>query len=133
RVHAPQDRRALRSISGTRAHVTARDVRWRIAAMLMLASAISYIDRQALSVNASLIRGEFGLSNTDYSYLITAFLVAYTVSQIASGHLVDRLGTRAALAICAAFWSSAAVLHGLVAGFLGLAVCRFALGIAEAG
>src|SRR5207247_4185407 len=54
-------------------------------------------------------------------------------SQIASGHLVDRVGTRAALALCAAFWSTAAVLHGLVTGFLGLAVCRFALGIAEAG
>ena len=108
-------------------------VRWRIAALLMFASAISYIDRQALSVNASVIRGEFGLSNTDYSYLITAFLVAYTISQILSGHLVDRLGTRTALALCAAFWSSAAVLHGAVTGVLGLAVCRFLLGIAEAG
>lgn len=57
-----------------------RGLRWRIAAMLTLASAISYIDRQALSVNASLIRNEFRLSNTDYSYLITSFLVAYTIS-----------------------------------------------------
>jgi ACS family hexuronate transporter-like MFS transporter len=101
--------------------------------MLMLASAVSYIDRQALSVNASVIRGEFRLSNTDYSYLITVFLVAYTISQTISGHLVDRLGTRAALALCAAFWSSAAVLHGAVTGFAGLAICRFLLGIAEAG
>jgi ACS family hexuronate transporter-like MFS transporter len=101
--------------------------------MLALASAISYIDRQALSVNASLIRGEFGLSNTDYSYLITSFLVAYTISQTLSGHMVDRLGTRAALAGCAAFWSAAALLHGAVTGFVGLAVCRFLLGLAEAG
>lgn len=101
--------------------------------MLMLASAISYIDRQALSINAPVIRGEFGLSNTDYSYLITAFLVAYTISQIVSGHLVDRVGTRTALALCAAFWSCAAVLHGAVAGFVALAVCRFLLGVAEAG
>ena len=101
--------------------------------MLMAASAISYIDRQALSVNASLIRDEFKLSNTDYSYLISAFLVAYTLSQIISGDLVDRLGTRAALTLCAAFWSGAAVLHGVVTGFLGLATCRFLLGLAEAG
>jgi MFS transporter, ACS family, aldohexuronate transporter len=99
----------------------------------MLASAVSYVDRQALSVNASLIRGEFRLSNTDYSFLISAFLVAYTVSQIISGDLVDRLGTRVALTLCAAFWSAAAVLHGAVAGFLGLATCRFLLGLAEAG
>jgi ACS family hexuronate transporter-like MFS transporter len=108
-------------------------LRWRIAAMLTLASAISYIDRQALSVNASLIRGEFGLSNTHYSYLITSFLVAYTVSQTLSGHMVDRLGTRVALAVCAVFWSAAALLHGLVTGFAGLAVCRFLLGLGEAG
>lgn len=101
--------------------------------MLTLASAISYIDRQALSVNASLIRAEFGLSNTDYSYLITSFLVAYTIGQTLSGHMVDRLGTRVALAVCAAFWSAAALLHGAVTGFVGLAVCRFLLGIAEAG
>ena len=108
-------------------------LRWRIAAMLTLASAISYIDRQALSVNASLIRGEFGLSNTHYSYLITSFLVAYTISQTLSGHMVDRLGTRVALAACAVFWSAAALLHGLVTGFAGLAVCRFLLGLGEAG
>jgi len=108
-------------------------MRWRIAVMLMLASAISYIDRQALSVNASLVRGEFGLSNTDYSYLITAFLVAYTIGQTLSGHLVDRLGTRMALALCAAFWSTVALLHGLVTGFAGLTVCRFLLGLTEAG
>jgi MFS transporter, ACS family, aldohexuronate transporter len=113
--------------------VTIRDVRWRIASMLMLASAISYIDRQALSINASVIRREFSLSNTDYSYLITAFLVAYTISQIVSGHLVDRLGTRTALTLCAVFWSCVAVLHGAVAGFVTLAVCRFLLGMAEAG
>ena len=103
-------------------------LRWRIAAMLTLASAISYIDRQALSVNASLIRGEFGLSNTHYSYLIASFLVAYTISQTLSGHMVDRLGTRVALAACAMFWSAAALLHGLVTGFAGLTVCRFLLG-----
>jgi ACS family hexuronate transporter-like MFS transporter len=101
--------------------------------MLTVASAISYIDRQALSVNASLIRDEFGLSNTDYSYLIASFLTAYTISQTLSGHMVDRLGTRAALAACAAFWSAAALLHGAVTGFVGLAFCRFLLGIAEAG
>ena len=101
--------------------------------MLTLASAISYIDRQALSVNASLIRGEFGLSNTHYSYLITSFLVAYTISQTLSGHMVDRLGTRVALAACAVFWSAAALGHGLVTGFAGLAICRFLLGLGEAG
>jgi ACS family hexuronate transporter-like MFS transporter len=101
--------------------------------MLALASAISYIDRQALSVNASLIRGEFGLSNTHYSYLIASFLVAYTISQTLSGHMVDRLGTRVSLAACAVFWSAAALLHGLVTGFAGLVVCRFLLGLGEAG
>src|SRR5581483_3619235 len=66
-------------------------------------------------------------------YLITAFLVAYTISQVVSGDLVDRLGTRTALALCAAVWSTAAICHAAVAGFLSLAVCRFVLGLAEAG
>ena len=44
-------------------------VRWRIAVMLCLVTAISYVDRQALSVAAPVVREEFQLSNTEYGWI----------------------------------------------------------------
>jgi ACS family hexuronate transporter-like MFS transporter len=108
-------------------------LRWSVAWLLFFASAISYIDRQALSINAPTIRAEFGLTNTDYSYLVIAFLVSYTVGYSATGYLVDRIGARLAFAIFMVGWSIVGMLHGLAAGFLSLLVYRFLLGLTEAG
>src|SRR5213078_3461863 len=43
------------------------------------------IDRQALSVNAPHLRRDLGLSATQYSYLVTAFLIAYTIGPVDRG------------------------------------------------
>jgi ACS family hexuronate transporter-like MFS transporter len=108
-------------------------LRWSIVWLLFFASAISYVDRQALSINAPIIRDEFGLSNTEYSYLVIAFLVAYTFGYSATGYLVDRIGARRAFTLYMVGWSAVAALHGFAAGFRSLLVYRFLLGLGEAG
>lgn len=110
-----------------------QNMRWIVVAMFFFASVISYVDRQVLSVNAPLIREQFALSNVDYSYLVTSFLVAYTIGYTALGIVVDRLGTRLAFALFIVCWSVAGVAHALVIGPLSLAVCRFLLGFFEGG
>ena len=60
-------------------------VRWRILAFFFCATVVSYLDRQALSVNAPVIREQYGLSNAQYSQLVSAFLVAYTLGQPLAG------------------------------------------------
>jgi ACS family hexuronate transporter-like MFS transporter len=104
-----------------------------MAAMFFLATVISYIDRQALSVNAPLVRDELRLSNLQYSHLVTAFLVAYTVGQSLTGRLVDALGTRVGFTLSMAWWSIAGMLHAGARGFGDLALYRFLLGLGEAG
>jgi ACS family hexuronate transporter-like MFS transporter len=108
-------------------------LRWYIVGLLFAGSAISYIDRQALSINAPAIRDEFGLTNTEYAYLVTAFLVAYTFGYSASGYLVDKIGTRLAFTFFMVSWSIVAALHGFASGFGSLGALRFLLGLAEAG
>ena len=71
-----------------------RNNRVVIVALLFLATVISYIDRQVLSVNAPIIREELGLSNVDYSRIVFSFLLAYTFMLAGSGWLMDRWGTR---------------------------------------
>jgi ACS family hexuronate transporter-like MFS transporter len=101
--------------------------------MLLLATVISYLDRQALSVNAPVIRAHLGLSNIPYSYLVTSFLVAYTIGQTLAGWLVDRLGTRLAFSLCMIWWSMAGMLHAAARSLGEFAVYRFLLGLGEAG
>src|SRR5690242_14446405 len=97
------------------------------------ATVINYLDRQTLSVAAPVLREQFHLSNVEYSRVVFAFLLAYTISNGISGAVIDRLGTRLGYALCMAWWSIAALLHGLARGGISLGAYRFLLGIGEAG
>jgi len=108
-------------------------LRWVIAALLFLSTMINYADRLALSIVSRDLRNEFHLSEQDYSYIITAFFVAYAIMYAGSGYLVDRLGTRRGFALFISTWSIAAMLHALVRGFWSLTGVRFLLGLSEPG
>ena len=69
-------------------------IRWGVAALLFFASTLNYLDRQVLSVLAPTIQAELGLTDVDYSFITSSFLLSYTVMYAISGTLVDRLGTR---------------------------------------
>jgi ACS family hexuronate transporter-like MFS transporter len=108
-------------------------LRWRMIALAFLATMINYLDRQTLSVAAPTLREQFHMSNEVYSRVVTAFLLAYTIMNGASGPLIDRLGTRIGYGLCVAWWSIAAAMHALATGPLSLGAYRFLLGMGEAG
>jgi len=110
-----------------------RHLRWYVVGMLFFASVISYVDRQTLSVNAPYIREDLGLSNTEYSYLVTAFLVAYTIGPTLAGRWIDHVGARLGLSVLIVWWSIAGMLHAASRGFMTLAAFRFLLGLGESG
>ena len=97
------------------------------------ATVINYMDRQTLSVAAPVLREQFHMSNTEYSRVVFAFMLAYTISNGISGPVIDRLGTRVGYALCIAWWSVAAMLHAFAQGAVSLGAARFLLGIGEAG
>ena len=107
--------------------------RWVMIGFAFAATVINYLDRQTLSVVAPALREEFKMSNEAYGYVLSAFMLAYTVSNGFSGPLLDRLGTRIGYALCMAWWSTAGILHAFATGPWSLAGCRFSLGIGEAG
>ena len=108
-------------------------LRWWIATLLFFATVINYVDRQTLSVLAPLLRDRFGMSNTDYSRVIFAFLLAYLIMQTGSGRLMDWLGVRRGFSLTIAWWSAAAMLHAAANSAFALGGCRFLLGLGEAG
>ncbi|HLY59141.1 MAG TPA: MFS transporter [Terriglobia bacterium] len=107
--------------------------RWLMISFVFWATVINYLDRQTLSVVAPVLIEQFHMSNEAYARVISAFMLAYTVSNGLSGTVLDRLGTRVGFALTMAWWSAAAMLHALARGAWSLGVCRFLLGIGEAG
>ena len=108
-------------------------MRWVVAGLLFLATAVNYADRLALSVVSTDLRRELSMTETDYSQVVSIFLVAYAVMYAFSGYIVDRLGTRRGFSVFIFVWSSAALLHGFAVGKWSLAGCRFLLGLGEPG
>ena len=104
-----------------------------MAALLFCGTVINYVDRQTLSVMASEISTDLGLSNIDYSNILQAFLVCYTGMYLLSGYLIDRWGTRMALAVSMVWWSIANALHATSRGALSLGIFRALLGVGESG
>lgn len=103
--------------------------------MVMVAGAIaiSYFDRQTISVAISTIQRTIPISQQQFSYLSTAFLLAYAVMYVGGGRLLDRIGTRLGFFLIMLWWSIACALHGLASGFNWLLSMRFLLGIGEGG
>ena len=107
--------------------------RWHVVALLTAATAISYFDRQTLSVAISAIQRDIPVSNTQFSQLQAAFLVAYAIMYAVGGRLIDTLGTKTGFALIMLWWSFACASHGLATSFGMLAVSRCLLGMGEGG
>ncbi len=109
------------------------DRRWYAVALVTVAIAISYFDRQTLPVAIAAIQHNIPLSNQQFSYLQTAFLLSYAALYIGGGRLLDRVGTRRGFVLIMLWWSLACALHGLASGFALLLAARFLLGMGEGG
>jgi MFS transporter, ACS family, hexuronate transporter len=108
-------------------------LRWHVTALLFAATVINYVDRQTLSVVAPFLTKDLGLSDVQYAAVLQAFLLAYTLMYLVSGALIDRWGTRVALAVSMVWWSLANALHAAARGPWSLGIYRLLLGIGESG
>jgi ACS family hexuronate transporter-like MFS transporter len=107
--------------------------RWYYVLLVAAAIAISYFDRQTLPVAIAAIQHTIPISNQQFSYLQTAFLLSYAALYMVGGRMLDRLGTRRGFLLIMVWWSLACALHGLASGFALLVVARFLLGGGEGG
>lgn len=108
-------------------------LRWVIAALLLSVTLINYIDRTAVSVLISQIEKSLHLSDTDYSQIVSLSLIAYAIMYAGSGYIVDKVGTKAGMALFVCLWSTSQMLNSVVGGKWSFAACRFGLGLAEPG
>jgi ACS family hexuronate transporter-like MFS transporter len=127
---------------------------------LFFATTINYADRQIFGLLGPRLTDEFHWTETHFSFIISAFTLAYAISYAGAGRIMDWIGERKGFLLAVALWSTAAMAHGLVkplvygglpwlkatsAGALlagltplmvsvaGFSLARFALGLAEGG
>ena len=107
-------------------------LRWWIVALICAGTIANYLARNSLGVLAPELKTSMSISTAQYSYVVMAFQLAYTVMQPIAGYIVDRFGLRAGFAFFGIAWSAANMLHALAGGWISLAFFRGLLGLAEA-
>jgi MFS transporter, ACS family, hexuronate transporter len=110
--------------------------RYRILALVFMATSINYFDRSIVGVMAPTLQSLFHWSNTDYAAIIVSFKIAYGIGLLFMGSMIDRLGTRIGYTISIITWSLFGMLHAVIRpsfSLIGFIVARFGLGIGESG
>lgn len=108
-------------------------IRWAMLLFAFFATVLNYVDRLAFNyLSADGYLREL-IPDDAFGYIATAFFVGYMISNFVSGFVIDKLGTRVGYAICMAFWTSAVMLHALARLPFHFGICRFLLGVGEAG
>lgn len=100
--------------------------------LLCLAGVINYIDRGSLAIANSTIRGDLGMSATHMGALLSIFSLAYAISQLPMGILLDRFGERIVLGAGMFLWSVTQTATGFVNSFGSFVAARIGLAVGEA-
>lgn len=109
----------------------ASSTRWIIVALLFVATGLSFLDRQVLSIAIIKIQEELSITDVEYGMVNTSFLISYAIMFTLGGWLIDRVGARTGLAVSVGVWSVANCLHGAVTNVSQLIAFRFLLGVGE--
>lgn len=108
-----------------------RSPRWRVTGFLMVAAAINYADRVAISAVFPALREELGLSDVTLGLVGSLFLWSYALASPIAGVVADRLPRSAVILGALTLWSVVTGLIGLSTGLAMLCVLRVLLGILE--
>ena len=110
--------------------------RYRILALVFMATTINYFDRSIIGVMAPTLQKLFDWSNKDYAAIMVSFKIAYGIGLMFMGGIIDRFGTKIGYTVSIAIWSIFGMLHAVVTSafsLVGFIVARFGLGIGESG
>lgn len=116
-------------------------IRWRIVALLVLASFVAYLLRSNLSVAGERMIVDLGLSKVQLGAVLAAFAWGYAIFQFPGGIWGDRIGSRRAIAILAVGWGVVNLAVGFtpstsvaspVVVIASLMTLRFLMGVLQA-
>jgi MFS family permease len=105
-----------------------------IAAVLFLTlvNLLNYFDRYIVQSVEPSITKEFGLSNTQAGYVVSAFVLGYFVFSPIFGYLGDRFDRRRVMAIGLLAWSAATAMTSWASEVATFVLARILVGVGEA-
>lgn len=123
-----------------------KGLRWWVIALIVIVTIINYLDRNTLAIMWQGIVSDLNLIDPDlpaddysqqskalYSYIYMFFMVAYGISQMLSGKLYDKIGTRKGFSFSVSIWAIADACTAFAKGLPSLCFFRSMLGFGEAG
>lgn len=105
--------------------------KWWIAGVLFLATVLTYLDRQTISLCGPMLAAEFNLKNEQFGELLAAFRWTYALTHIPAGYLADHFSVRPIYALAVGVWSFAGAAGAFVSGVRQLLFTRALLGVGE--
>jgi len=101
--------------------------------VLLAAYALSFLDRQILTLLVQPIKLDLGISDTEIGLLQgPAFGLFYATMGLPLGWLADRTHRVRLMAVAIAFWSAMTFASGFATEYWQLLLCRFGVGFGEA-
>ncbi|MGW3276691.1 MFS transporter [Nocardia rhamnosiphila] len=112
---------------------TIRKVMLRFMPIIGLAYIVLYLDRLNIGVAGLTMNEELGISASMFGFAAGIYFWSYTVCEPPSNYILTKVGARRWIARIMITWGIVTIATGFVQGATTLVVCRFLLGIAEAG
>lgn len=107
--------------------------RFVVLGVLCLLSAVLYLDRICISQALPSIKADLKISNTETSYILMSFTLAYGLFEVPTGRWGDRIGGRSVLTRISLWWSAFTALTGYCNSLWMMIGMRFSFGAGEAG
>lgn len=119
-------------ISASKTRRVVRHLRWWVLALFLMGVTVNYITRNSLGILAPELKSSIGITTEQYSWIVGAFQLAYTLFQPICGWLIDVIGLKLGFMICATLWALMCIFHAGAGSWIQLAILRFFMGSAEA-
>lgn len=108
-------------------------VRWIVCGLLFFAVVLSYVDRLVISVLKPDLTAHYHWSETGYADLALYFQMAYGLSYVVAGPIVDRIGAKLGYSFAILLWTAGHVLHTVFTSTSGMIWARLPMAMGEAG
>ncbi|MCP5183750.1 MAG: MFS transporter [Pseudomonadales bacterium] len=105
---------------------------WSIVALLLLASLVSFIDRQVVAIVVDPMKADLAISDSEIGWLYGVFSVFYAVAALPLAWVADNRNRTKLIAIGIGFWSLMTTCCGLAQNFWQVLLARMGVGIGEA-
>ncbi|MEX6427333.1 MFS transporter [Providencia manganoxydans] len=106
-------------------------LRWWILFLFLLGVTVNYITRNSLGILAPELKTDLNITTEQYSWIVGAFQLAYTIFQPLCGWLIDVIGLKLGFLICAIIWATSCMFHAGAHNYIQLIFLRFVMGSAE--